>query len=405
MKNHQKLIKQSFNIVLIITLLLASISLPKEITYAKTLGDLKVELQKTIDEYNEAQQNKNLTQQQINAVKANIQNTIDQINNSQTEISDLSNEIEELNKNIQTKKNQIKEIISFYQISGSNSANLDYIMGAKTFTDFIYRVAISEQLIQYNDDLVNEYNSLIEQNKQKQTELKDKIKSLEEKQKSLQEDLNSLGTQMNQIVDVTVDIEEEIAVQKQAIKMYEEQYGCKDNDDLDVCTKGQLPPDTSFWRPLESGRRTSEYGYRSSLGDFHTGIDLSANGAKVYSSANGVVAGIVRKSSCGGNKIYIHHKVNGVTYTTGYHHLRTILVNVGDTVTKDTVIAISGGNPRIETWDKCSTGPHLHFSVAYGLYLSDYKSWSTFISKTVDPRKIVNFPAGSGQFTNRTTKY
>ena len=51
---------------------------------------------------------------------------------------------------------------------------LDYAMGAKTFTDFIYRVAISEQLIEYNDSLVDEYNDLIVKNKEKQQSLKKK---------------------------------------------------------------------------------------------------------------------------------------------------------------------------------------------------------------------------------------
>ena len=93
-----------------------------------------------------------------------------------------------------------------------------------------------------------------------------------------------------------------------------------------------------------------------------------------------------------------------VLYTTAYNHLRSILVNVGDAVTKDTKIAIMGGDPAVETWDRCSTGRHLHFTVAYGLYLSDYTSWSIFISKTVNPRTVVNFPS-TGRFTSRTIKY
>ena len=194
------------------------------------------------------------------------------------------------------------------------------------------------------------------------------------------------------------------------IWIHEKEYGCKDTDDLDVCTKGQLPADTKFWRPIISGGFSSEYGYRTyrlngkTVTDFHSGIDLTGS-TDVYSSAAGVVASIVKKSSCGGNKIYIHHKINGTTYTTSYVHLRSILVSVGDVVTKDTKIAIMGGDPRVETWDKCSTGRHLHFAISYGLYLSDYTSWNTYISKTVNPRTLVNFPARGTRYTNRTTKY
>ena len=135
---------------------------------------------------------------------------------------------------------------------------------------------------------------------------------------------------------------------------------------------------------------------------FHVGQGIILTIACV---AAGIVAGIIWKSSCGGNRIYIHHKINGVTYTTSYVHLRSILVSVGDTVTKDTKIAIMGGDPSVETWDKCSTGRHLHFATAYGLYLTDYTSWNTYIAKSVNPRTLVNFPQRGTRFTNRTTKY
>lgn len=401
-------LKKICNINLIFILILSSIIIP-DVTYAKTLGDLKKELQVNIDEYNQAQSDKKLTQDQINSIKSNIQSATNEIANSHTQISNLTLEIENLNKEIETKKQQIKDIIGFYQLSGSSTAYLDYAMGAKTFTDFIYRMAISEQLIAYNDELVDEYNKLIVSNKEKQVELSNKITELEQKQVELSKNLDSLGNKLDEIVDLTVDIEEEISVRREAIEMYEKQYGCKDSDDLDVCTKGQLPADTKFWRPIVSGGASSEYGYRTywlngkKVTDFHTGIDLTGT-PEIYASAAGVVAGIVRKASCGGNKIYIHHKINGVTYTTAYVHLRTILVSVGDVVTKDTQIAVMGGDPRVETWDKCSTGRHLHFMVAYGLYLSDYKAWNTFVSKSVNPRSLVNFPS-SGRFTNRTTKY
>ncbi len=410
MEKFKNIMKKICNINLVLILVLASLIVP-DVSYAKTLGDLKQELQQNIDEYNEAQNNKNLTQSQIDATKASISNTTKEIENSQNEIASLTQEIEQLNKDIEEKKQQIKDIIVFYQLSGSSTAYLDYAMGAKTFTDFIYRMAISEQLVEYNDNLVDEYNNMIVSNQQKQVELKDKITQLEKKQQELSASLESLGNKLNEIVDITVDIEEEIASRKEAIKMYEEDYGCKDDDNLDECTKGSLPPDTSFWRPLVAGGFSSEFGYRTYYlngkltSDFHTGLDLTPGTTDVYASASGVVASIVYKSSCGGNKIYIHHKVNGVTYTTSYLHLRQILVSIGDVVTKDTKIAIMGGDPRVETWDKCSTGRHLHFGVAYGLYLSDYTSWNTFVAKGINPRSVVNFPPRGSRFTNRTTKY
>lgn len=404
----KKGLSKLLNINLIIMLILSLIIIP-ETTHGKTLGDLKEELSKNIEEYNSAKKDKELTQDEIETINNNIESSSKKIEESQKNIQILTEEIENLNSEILKKKNQIKDIVSFYQISGSTSNYLDYAMGAKTFTDFIYRFAVTEQLMQYNDNLVNEYNQMIETNKKKQVQFSNEIIELEKKQESLAQDLNKLGNQLSSIVDLTIDIEEEISSRKEAIEMYEKQYGCKDSDDINVCTKGKLPADTKFWRPIVSGGFSSNYGYRTywlngkKVTDFHSGLDLTGS-TDIYSAAAGVVAAIVRKSSCGGNKIYIHHKINGVTYTTSYVHLAEILVSVGDVVTKDTKIAIMGGRPNVETWDKCSTGRHLHFAISYGLYLSDYTSWNTYISKTINPRSIVNFPS-TGRFSNRTTKY
>lgn len=400
-------IRKIFSINLVLVLVISTIVIP-DVTYAKTLGDLKKELQNTLNDYNEAQNNKNLTQSEIDSTQANISKTSEEITASQNEISTLTQEIEQLNLDIQTKKKQIKDIISFYQFSDSTTMYLDYAMGAKTFTDFIYRLAISEQLLQYNNDLIDQYNNLIVTNKKKQEDLSKKITELSSKQEQLKQSLDKLKSKYDDILDLNISIEEEIKNQREAISMYENQYGCKDSDDLNVCTRGQLPADTKFWRPLISGSRSSKYGWRfhptRKVYTLHSGTDLVGS-TEVYSTAAGVVAGIVRKSSCGGNMIFIHHKVNGVTYTSGYMHLRTIDVSVGDVVTKDTRIAITGGDPSVETWDKCSTGRHLHFMMAYGLYLSDYTSWSTFMSKTFDPYTMVNFPANGSYWSNRTTKY
>ena len=201
----KKILKKYLNINLIIGLLLVSIIIPNP-THSKTLGDLKEELQQNINEYNTAKQEKQLTQSQMEQINNNIVSATTQIQTSQTEIKELNDDIEQLEKDIEIKNQQIKDIISFYQLSGSSTAYLEYAMGAQDFTDFIYRMAITEQLLGYNDQLVTEYNQMIIDNQNKQVELNEKISSLEKKQETLSTQLNSLGSKMNEIVDLTVDI-------------------------------------------------------------------------------------------------------------------------------------------------------------------------------------------------------
>lgn len=402
------------NLFLALILLVTCFVSPVQKVEGKTLGDLKKQLQQQIEAYEKNQNEKKMTENQYNTTKNNITSIQNEIVNNQNTIVQLGQEIEELNENILKKEEEIKEIIRFYQLSQGESTYLEYIFGATDFTDFIYRLAISEQLTKYNKELIEKQNKMIEDNKQKQIELKNQESELNEKQEQLNKQLDSLGNRLSEIIDLKVDIEEEIKLQKEAINLYEKQYNCKDSDEISVCTANRLPADTKFWRPMTTGHRSSEYGSRTytlngkRVSDFHTGIDITtspSDNVPIYAAANGKVAGIVTKASCGGNKIYIHHNINGVTYTTGYVHLRKILVSVGDTVTKDTQIAVMGGNPSIETWDGCSTGAHLHFMIATGLYLKDYTNWNTFVSKTLNPRNVVNFPSGGNTFYNRTTKY
>lgn len=410
----RKIIDKITNIALSALLIICCLFVPTEAVEAKTLGDLKKELEEKIAEYEENQNEKELTQNQIDNIKNNISSIYNQIEQNQNTVTELNNQIEELKIDIEKKEREIKEIIRYYQLSQGESMYLEYAFGAADFTDFIYRLAISEQLSNYNKELVEKQNQMIEDNKRKQEELANQEVELLKKQDQLNKQLDSLGNELSQIVDLTVDIEEEIRVQREAIQLYEKQYNCKDSDEISVCTASKLPADTAFWRPMTTAHRSSEYGYRTYrlngkvVTDFHTGIDLTtspSSNVPIYAAAAGKVVGIVNRASCGGNKIYIHHNINGKKYTTAYVHLRTIMVSIGDTVTKDTQIATMGGNPSIETWDKCSTGAHLHFTIATGLYLDEYSSWNTFVSRTVNPRNLVNFPSGGNTFYNRTTKY
>ncbi|WP_410176628.1 M23 family metallopeptidase [Sinorhizobium medicae] len=109
--------------------------------------------------------------------------------------------------------------------------------------------------------------------------------------------------------------------------------------------------------PAPAADVTSSFGNRVDpfLGRLalHAGIDFrTATGTRVRATAGGIVTAV---GSAGGygNMIEIDHG-NGVS--TRYAHLSTILVDVGEEVKADAVIAKSGSTGR-------STGPHLHYEV------------------------------------------
>lgn len=406
----RKIIK-SLKIIVIITIFAVTFFIPNDVKVeAKTLRQLKEELAEKERELAAGENKKNYTKQQIEEKRSAINDINTQIFKIGEEITDLTLEIEKLNEEIEEKEEEIKKIMNYYQLSNGESAYLEYIFKANDYTDFIYRMAISEQLSNYNDKLINEYNNKIKENEKKKEELAEKKIALNDKQVSLQKELNSLGSQLGTIMDENVTLEDDINSMRKMIDTYENTYNCKLDDDLNECSRGKLPPDVKFIRPVYSGTVTSNYGWYDPWGtgnySWHYGLDIGAwHGSNVYSMANGRVAYITYRASCGGNMVYIHHNINGDRYTTGYFHLGDVYVNVGDTVTVDTVIGTVGGSKYYEWWDSCSTGAHLHIQFGYGNIPSQAGFYTAFASVSFDPRLVVNFPCEGCWFGDRTSAY
>ena len=421
--------------VKILTLSLATAMIASIILYpfqakAETLGDLKAKLAKAEEEYKNASAEAEKTQDQIDTNNQTVENLKKEVSQLQEDIKKLQNDIDELNKKAEKLDGEVKKVISFVQISSGDNAYLEYAFGAQDFTDFIYRMAVSEQVSGYNEDLIDEYDKTVADTKKKQTEMDTKKTNLKEKQATLEEETKKLGEHLTEVTDIKMSAKDEIEMQKEAIKVLEN-MGCSDNEDTKTCGRippvnggssspgtgssgiGTLPPGTSFLRPIIEGYVTSEYGYRlnpaTGVYELHEALDVSRKGTvPIYPAADGVVIGTRYRSNCGGNMIFIIHTVNGKKYTTEYAHLRRIDVSVGQVVTQNTQIGIMGGDRNSEWWDSCSTAQHLHFGIAHGHYLKDYMSWNTFIANTYDPRQTVNFPWSGGAtdyFKDRTTMY
>ena len=378
---------------------------------AKTLRDLKNELASIKEKKSQNDSKKNLTKNEINSVNTNIENIRKKITDSENTIKKLTDEINELNENISKKELEIKEIIHFLQVSNGENAYLEYIFGSKDITDFIYRSAVSGQLVNYNDSLINEYNDTIKKNQQKQVDLKNEVVSLNDKQKSLEGELSKLGNELKDLNEESVDIDSEIAAQQKVVDYYEKTLQCKLDDNINTC--GKVPYSGKFIRPVQSGRITSNYGSRCywngtqgrTVCSYHYGIDIAGGDTQIYAAAPGTVANILWKQSCGGNMLFVNHNVGGNYYTTGYYHLKSINVKVGDYVDQNTVIGIMGGDSSTWGYDRCSTGRHLHFATATGLYMKEYLSWSTYQARNINPITVVNFPGNGVWFSNRVTKY
>ena len=176
--------------------------------------------------------------------------------------------------------------------------------------------------------------------------------------------------------------------------------GCKETEELNACQARVNSTNNYGWiKPLVKGKVTSYFANRISpitgKPEFHSGTDIGGNseGTPVYAIASGTVCKIVRKSSCGGNQVYVCSYVNGKKYTACYMHLLAINVSLYQTVYTSTAVGTVGGGKGTSGWETCSTGAHLHLGLGTGWYGSDYTTYTQWKSHLIDARTTIGMPA------------
>lgn len=367
---------------------------------AKTLKELRSELNELKKKQNSNIQQQTLTKNEISAAKNSVANKRDEISTNQQLVIDATNESLMLEEEIKNGKEELEKIVESYQVAKGDNVYLEYIFAATSYEDLVYRYAVMEQIMGYQEDKINEWNDKIEYNTQLKIDLEQKEIELNSQIDSLAKEIDNLGEELESFSEESLGIKEDIESTQELINYYVK-IGCSETEDLNKCA--EVKGDTGFLKPLPKGTITSVFGYRThpvtgKKNSFHKGIDIGGNkeGTKIYSVANGMVGKIIRKPSsgkiCGGQQVYIYHTVKGKLYTTAYLHLLTINVTVGQQVTSNTVIGTVGGGSQTKSWESCSTGAHLHFGMATGWYGRTYTSFSTWTANLLDPQKVLGLP-------------
>gem|GEM_PF-5391621 len=135
-------------------------------------------------------------------------------------------------------------------------------------------------------------------------------------------------------------------------------------------------------QPINKGRRTSSFGYRSDpftkRKRMHAGIDYAARkGTPLIASGTGVIKYAGRKGGYG-NVVEIYH---GKGIFTRYAHMSKINVKKGQRVKKGQKIGAVGSTGR-------STGAHLHYEIRV---FNKPTNPSKFINTKKEILSIVNF--------------
>lgn len=387
-----KIIKSVY--IYIFVILLVIVILPNKVNAkaASTLAELRQELYKLQSEKRANENEKKSSQNEIKTKTAAINNAYNEIEVAEGKIEVAKQKIVESEEEISKVTEDTNELMQVMQIMSGENTYMEYISNAGTMTELIMRLSAVDQITEYNKDQLKKLEELIRQNQQLKEDMANYQQQLNRNITSYENRINRLDQRLAELDELADSIDDQIKNQKALIDYYEG-LGCKEDQNLQECVS--IANNSGWLKPLKKGYVSSLYGYRkhptTGVYKLHNGIDLAGNseGTPVYAAASGTVAAISRKTSCGGNKVYVHVYVNGTAYTTYYFHLLSINVKVGDKVNTDTVIGTVGGGKQTQSYDKCTTGAHLHFGVAKGFYLGGgkdgYSSYSTLVSKSMSP--------------------
>lgn len=308
----------------------------------------------------------------ISAQKSLIDNEMsllnEQIELSNALIAEYDAQIEATEKDIalreeaiEAKSKELEERMVYYY-KNRNLNYLSVLFRSESLSDFVLRLQRISSLLKFDNQKMKEMNaaksdlslitSQLALSKERQGEIK---AALLEKEKEAQERADEAIALINRLANQTSSYQAEInklAKEQADVDKQLEQYLAE----LARQSQSAYIGGSMTWpTKLANNRLTSYYGWRDLWGtkDFHYGIDIAApNLDPIYAANDGTVVNPPTHWSYG-NCLLIDH---GGGIATLYAHCSTLLVKVGEKVTRGQQIAKVGltGN---------TSGYHLHFEV------------------------------------------
>lgn len=364
------------SLIIVLTLVLI---FPLDVNAAvSTYGQMLDDLAKAEKELKENQQSISNNKNQISQDNKSINALKQEIEEMGVETEKLQEEITSANEDIARKKEQTKSIISYLQMSQGENLYLEYIFGTDSITDLVYRLAVVEQITEYNNTIVSELETLIKTNEKRKVVLAEKEKKYGEKIETLNSEIKKLHSNIAALGDLSPGLEQEVKTKKELVNYYKSQ-GCSKRTDRIGIDCAVTATNATFSRPIQEGYVTSNVGYR--WGKLHRGIDLGSpygRNTKLYSIGNGVIKSIWR-DAYGAKCVNVEYKTTkGIYYTAIYCHLdRYANIYNGMKVTPDTVLGYMGDTGY-------AFGVHLHLEVFPCRIYTDYecRNWSSYVNFT-----------------------
>lgn len=310
-------------------------------------------------------------------IQENIESLTVQIETKEQEIAETQLELEAAEQDEENQYNAMQERMQSIYEQG-DGYYLELLAEAGSFADFLNKLDYIEQLSQYDNNMLIEYQGIVEyvslckEQLEIEREILDETKIAAQNEQKAMEEL--IGVKQNEIAAFEADIskkeeiiaayEAEIAEQTAVIEALEAAVAA----DRESLWGERVYNGGMFCWPAPSYTRISDdYGYRQhpilNVQQFHTGVDMAApGGTPILAAYDGMVVQAAYNASMG-NYVMIDH---GSGLYTIYMHAQKLMVSAGEEVSRGEQIATVGSTGR-------STGNHLHFGVRLnGSYVSPW---------------------------------
>ena len=329
--------------------------------------ELEAQLDALADDKSQAVARKELLDQQIANTEAQIANVQAQIDEYAALITQTEQELTEAEEQEAAQYELFCDRVREMEKQGEVSY-WAVLFRATSFTDLLGRLDAVNEVMQYDQGVINDLKALQAGSEEKKATLETSKTESEAARSELESKKSELNTQRNEanavIQELTANENETEAVladlEAEQDALWAEAQRLSDQLVAEQAANGQSTesnPGGYIW-PVDSRYITSTVGGRASPGGIgstnHKGTDIGRVGytSPIYASKSGTVI-VSQYSSSYGNYVVISH---GSGNTTLYAHMSSRKVSVGEYVNQGDVIGITGSTGN-------STGPHLHFEV------------------------------------------
>lgn len=306
---------------------------------------------------------------EINLIKSNIETTQSLLDIYTNQISDKEAQIEELEGKLDKAVRIFKNRLVYNYENSGNSDFLEFIFESDNFLDFISRIEVSRELLDYDKKLLDGITDNLATQRQQKEEIQLATDKYTEYFTELAAQETELAEKINQSQATVAKFQKDIDEYERELAQEEAEMAQTEKEMkklLEEMKKRETPTynysEAGFIWPLpQKYIISSGWGYRkdpfTGKQAYHNGLDIATSGTspEIYAIAGGEVVTAGGNAYTGyGYYVIIDH---GGGYQSLYGHMnKWPSVSTGDTVKQGQVIGYVGTTGR-------STGKHLHFTL------------------------------------------